>query len=100
NILLVPHYGFYGAAIATVVCELSVLIVIMIIFYNTLKRLHLETIKPLFLISLPLFGFAFLALDYGINTFIVALFSLIVYIFLVVKFKILNIQEIRNVFRR
>ncbi len=99
NIILIPKYGMYGSAFATILCEFGVLISMMYIFRNTHSRIYLlEILKfiPITIISFIPFYF----LKDTINPIFSIIFSSIIYFGISLAFKIIDINEIKTIIRK
>jgi O-antigen/teichoic acid export membrane protein len=100
NIILIPMYGYYGAAAATIGCEATVLIVLWVIFYKERGTLYLNNIIKSVLIALPVFSLGYIFVEYNLNIYIVFILTSILYLLSVLFFKIITIEEIKGIAKR
>lgn len=101
NYFMIPIYGIYGAAFATIFCEL---LIILMFFYLMNKSYLIFNIKPL-LISIIVFLISYLV--YYITNFIIGLSIYLSFIFSIFTFftgsiilKVTTIEEIKAILKR
>jgi O-antigen/teichoic acid export membrane protein len=100
NLLLVPGYGYFGAAIATVFCELGVLLVLLRIFYKEQGKLFINEILKVIAVGIPGFAVGYLFLNYGMNIYLSFLISTLIFILLNLYFNVVNIKEIKLILKK
>ncbi len=94
NFVLIPKYGFYGAAIATIASEASVSAVLMLLFRVEHSKLYIKNlIKAVLATGLGVIPGIFLLYS-GINIIISVIVSVIACILIYVFSKLVNFAEI------
>jgi O-antigen/teichoic acid export membrane protein len=97
NLLLIPVYGFMGAALATVLTE--VLAFIFLYHYSSILICKINLKSYIFKPVLATIIVCFLALKFDLNIFIVIIISLILYLVLLIGFKTFSKQDI-DIFKK
>jgi O-antigen/teichoic acid export membrane protein len=100
NGLLIFKYGMYGSAIATIFCELSVLIVMMIIFKKIHNNLYLKMLIKFFFFTLIGFIPGYFLYQYGINPKLALILSLTIYVLIVFISKTIKFSEIKLLLKK
>lgn len=94
NFIMIPLYGFYGAAIATIVSEATVLTVLILLFKNQHNKLYfMNLIKAMTATALGVLP-GIILLNLGINSIISVIISVTACILIYVYSGIVNISEI------
>ncbi len=99
NSILIPIYGMYGAAIATVFCELSVLITIIFIFKKVFGKVYLKEIFEFAPIMLAAFIPVFYLKDF-INPIFSILISIALYVGISLAFKVIDFDEFKALLKK
>jgi O-antigen/teichoic acid export membrane protein len=100
NLILIPRYGYYGAAFATIASEASVLTVLIILFKVEHNRLYLmNLLKALFATGIGIIP-GLILMQYGINIVISVIVSVTACILIYNFTKIVNISEIMDYIRK
>lgn len=104
NVIFIPKYGIVVPTITTIVYQCITCTLSFIILFKTLKKkpnMKELYIKPAFatgIMAICTFlcnkGLSYIKLSNGINTIVTIVFAIAVYAFVLVKFKILNNDEI------
>lgn len=100
NFLLIPEYGYFGAALGTVACESAVMVVLMFIFYREQSNLFLPVIFKAFSIGLIAFSIGYFAIHFGLNIYLAFPLTLSLFILLIFKLKLIEMSEIKAIFRK
>lgn len=99
NIVLIPKYGMYGSALATILCELGVLISMIVIF----KQIHNKIYMRELLEFIPVLIFSFVPIYIFKGTlhpiFGIAI-STTLFFGISLAFKIIDIKEIKSLLKR
>lgn len=99
NILLIPKYGMFGSAVATILCELGVLISMIVIF----KKIHNKIYIKELLEFVPVLIFSFLPIylfKEQINPIYGIIISSLLFFGISLAFKIIDIKEIKSLLKR
>lgn len=96
NILLIPIWGFYGAAVATIFSETSVLIILVLLFKNAHGNLHFDVLIRSFLYTLLGVTPGFLMWGLGLNMFISVIITVTACILIYLNTKLIDIKEIKG----
>ena len=96
SILLIPEYGYYGAAIAAIACEFAVLAVAAFIFYREQKTIYLTNIITVVLIGVPSFIIGHYIFEFGLNVYFSSIISIIIFSSLILAFKVVRISELKT----
>lgn len=100
NILLIPHLYDKGAAIAALIGEIVVFVVLASIFYNFLKKIYLfQYLKFLSIAILSTIPFIIFELN-TLQTFFLMVLSIIIFMALIFLTKILRFSDIKRIFNR
>ncbi len=100
NIILIPMYGVIGAAISTIFSELTVTIVMTIIYKKFFQHHFTTNIITNLLIGLVGFSPFLLTYFYNLNGYITLFLSSILYLILILGFKLTTIEEIRRLLKK
>jgi O-antigen/teichoic acid export membrane protein len=100
NFILIPKFGVYGAAAAAVLSEFAVLVVLMVIFYKTMKKLYLLQLLPFLAIAGASCAAGYFAMTAGLNAILAGIGSLIIFVLLNFGFKTITIKEIKSYLRK
>ena len=95
NLFLIPRYGYVGASLATIFCELLVFILLYLYLNTTEVKMPIHSTfgKPLFAMALPL---AMLyAIPYELNLFLKIALINIFFIALLFTFKVMSLQDFK-----
>lgn len=94
NFLLIPEYGYIGAAIATIFCEGAVLVVLWIIFNYEFKTIFLPDLLKIITFSIPGIILSFYLVSIGLHfSFSFIIGSLIIISFQFI-FKIIKLSDV------
>jgi len=102
NALLIPHYGFYGAAVATVISAFITLIFLLSLVKRTtpLRLIEPSFLKYLFVIFLATALMSLvliLGAKYNLNVFLKVLGGGLVYLVIIGGFLLMNKKAIRKI---
>jgi polysaccharide transporter, PST family len=100
SILLIPKYGYIGAAISAIACEGAVMIFLMIIYYRLQATIYSKVIFRILGVGIIAFTTGFILLQYGLNIYIIFLITITFFIILSFLFKILQINELLAIVKR
>ncbi len=100
NILLIPEYGIFGAAIAMFCSELTVMIILGIMYLKAVKKTYAFRYVRALLIGLISFGPCYLLIESGINSFAIFIVSSALYMTITFISKTLNLNELRQYLRK
>ncbi|MBX3043867.1 MAG: flippase [Candidatus Kapabacteria bacterium] len=100
NFLLIPQYGYIGAAIATIVCELAVMIVIMFIYRRLQSSLFIKNLLSVIMTGIPAFLLGYTLIEAGMNIYLAFIINLAVFLGLILLLKIIKISEIKSLISR
>lgn len=100
NLALIPKYGYFGAAIGTISCELAVLSVLIYIFKKEQSTIYLMNILKIVAIGLPAYFIGYELLLSGVNIYAVFVITSILFFGLIFYFRLLTLSEIRLLFAR
>ncbi|HRP01120.1 MAG TPA: flippase [Candidatus Kapabacteria bacterium] len=99
NIVLIPKYGMYGSAFATILCEFGVLVSIIIIFKKVHAKIYLKEIVqfvPILMLSfLPIYFVS----DY-LSPILRIISSTVLYFGMSLALKVLSISELKSLIKR
>lgn len=99
NIALIPKYGMYGSAVATIFCEFGVLVVMIRVFKTIHNKLYFkeifEFIPITFIAFLPIY-----LLKSEIHPIVGIVISSIIFIGTTFAFKIITINEIKSLLKK
>lgn len=95
NILLIPRYGYYGAAIGTIACEFAVLSVLIYIFKKEQSTIYLKNILMIIAIALPTYLLGYEMLRFGVNIYLTFVINSFVFCGLIFQFRLVTITEIK-----
>lgn len=96
NFILIPQYGMYGAAIATIFSELIVGVVLAYYFYREAKVLHLNKMLLYIIISLLTVAPGYLIKLYFDMPWLGMIVAVLLFIPLNLIFKTLTISELKK----
>jgi O-antigen/teichoic acid export membrane protein len=95
NGLLIFKYGMYGSAVATIFCELSVLVGAMIVFKNIHKNIFLKMLFKFIVFTIIGFLPGFILFNIGLNSKSALILSLTIFILIVFISKTIKFSEIK-----
>jgi len=99
NLVLIPKYGMYGSALATILCELGVLITMIVIF----KQIHSKIYLRELLEFIPVLIFSFVPIYFfkeNLHPLFGIVISSILFFGISLAFKIIDIKEIKSLLKR
>lgn len=100
NLLLIPNLFDRGAAIAALSGEISVFLVLAIIFYNTIQKLFLSQYLKLLIISVvSTIPFYLLKLD-NYQTIFLMIASILIFMALIFLTKTITLSDIKRILNR
>jgi len=100
NLILIPRYGFIGAAWSTLISELGVLIFNLIVTSKIMPlKLNMRTILVI-LLATTLSTLIFISLDGLFNWLIVLILGFIFYLGILWQFKFLNLSMMKEIIRK
>ena len=101
NYLFIPDYGIYGAAYATIFCEL---VIVIVFYYQLYIKYNLISFKPLILGMIVFFSivfvFEFNMYLFNLNIYISFFISIFTFAIVSLMLKIITIKEIKGVFSK
>lgn len=100
NLLLIPKYGPEGVAIATILSEFTVLIVIMGLYINKIKTSHLKGILKVVGVGFVSFVPGLYMNHLDIYPMITMVLTFCIFVCLLIALKILNINELKSYFAK
>jgi len=100
NVILIPKYGMYGAAIATISSEIAVMIILAIYFYKTTGSLFIKDIWKWLLVVLCSIIPAFAIKTYLEMPMLSIVTSIILFIVMTFLFKVLSFKELKKLLAR
>lgn len=96
NFLLIPKYGVYGAAVATLISELVVLSGLGWYMFKTQNKLYLKEMIKYTAISAAAVASAYLLLILNVNYIISAIVCIIAFVFINFVAKTITFSELRS----
>ena len=97
NIILIPAYGAMGAAWSTVFSELGVLVGLVFITKRLIGKLFMKEKVIILILSMLSCCIGYILLNYlFVNTVISGLIAFIIFVALILLFKIVKISDVRR----
>jgi O-antigen/teichoic acid export membrane protein len=100
NIFLIPKYGAIGAGIGTIFSETAVFIGLARTYYLTVRKFEFFKLLVLILLSILSCGIGYILCIYGLNIFVSAILSFIVYFILIFAIKLITLNELMGYLKR
>ncbi|MCO5250154.1 MAG: flippase [Candidatus Kapabacteria bacterium] len=100
NMILIPIYGLYGAAIATIFSELSVLTMMLILFRKVHGNLYLPNLAKAFVATLIGVSPGFVMLALGLNMYLSVIVTVTACILIYLYTKLVDFNEIRGYLKK
>lgn len=100
NIFLIPKYGAIGAGIGTILSETAVFIGLARTYYLTVRKFEFFKLLVLILLSLFSCGIGYVINIYGLNIFVSAIISFIIYFMMIFACKLISLNELMGYLKR
>ena len=100
NFILIPHFGFIGAAITSIACEALVLAGFTIYIYRAIKKLYFLDLLKIILLSVLAFLPSYVLLHFEAHWIYCAVISTFLFILIIQLFKIVTIKELKGYFTK
>lgn len=100
NMLLIPVYGLYGAAIATIFSELSVLTMMLFLFKKTHGNLYLSNLVKAFTATLIGVSPGFVMMALGLNMYLSVSVTVTACILIYLYTKLVDFNEIKGYLKK
>jgi O-antigen/teichoic acid export membrane protein len=95
NIILIPHYGAVGAAIAAISTEFAVLIGLSIIIYSAIQKLYLFSLLKVLLYALLSCIVGYYLMYIGLYAIIAGCISILLFALINFVFKTVTVEEVK-----
>lgn len=100
NVFLIPRYGAIGAAIGTIMSETAVFIGLARAYYLSVRKFEFFKLLVLILLSVLSCGIGYSLYYFGLNIFIAAILSFIVYFVFIFIIRLITLNELLGYIKR